>query len=1479
MRTTPEEQHRVSPPLEASLFSSGAGAVPAFSSPSSSPTTSAASSGFQSGIALGFAPLGHHGSTSSPLRSTPLPAFDHSPHHSPSSPSSTSPHPVSPPLPVVDPCFPDTSFPDLPPASTSSPLASPTSLATSSPIPAPPIDLLPPPSPHRTPISLPPPLVAPAPLPPHLGGPPLHNAAPVRHKPSRSKLAAAAAAAAAGGISGSDHAPKKHSPLASPALNGDGEEDEEEKSLGAGMEEKEEESEETQESAEKQEEQQETVEQALEDAESTEMDLGVSSDATVAPSPPVEEPTPSPSASEHQDDTLAEPLPVTSSAPTPSSPPRSGWDMDDASEDEEEDPTTPTGLAADVDEGFASNSPPSSPTTTRLEAAHAEASGDLALARMSRDRPSSLSTSPTTSALQSISLSPNRSGPPPQLHFAAEPHQPGDTSPFGFGGMDLDHEREREGSGAGMEGEGEESSALGLETLDGVDRDEEGEVIAIDEDSLSALERIFICAKSESVEERARVAHNLADWLTAVDICEAAEYVLPLLGGLATDLEEIVKEVFAPQLDRIMWHFFSQCPLVELDGSSNNSSPAGSPVPSRYVPMPSDNTIAPSPTSAHFISDDSGSTSTPPPTSKTSPSNTEISDVPRISVATFTSLLGALLTDQSSLVAKSTESALVRFLCRLKGKPLPTISPPSSPAPEARKSTAICDPADYLRPSADESTHHHHPYDLTPEACRVLEDEFVTGIVLGLARLDDEERDPEKSMDDVDFSSSSTTRRAPSAVPTEDTPPMTLVLSPEEEQIEDGWLAAGAASSGGPFDSQVGPTAESWGEPMTSFFDDGLDRVNGDSSGDAGVMASSSPMEPVYSSFSPDGHGDEESAIGKMVSMSLIGAIAAADCLETEVLVHQILPEVDRMKAEPMFYVRKEATQALGSLARTLPVEVLETVVLPLHAAFARDTLWHVRRAACLTLPAICKRLSPAALRTQAVALIKAFSSDSSRNVRSGALEVCGELTYLFYGDPLGVPDEILAIFLGQATPSTNGNATSSSFASSHASDNVFAPLQSALDSPPETFFDESTDWSSQSLFASSRDPDRPVMCAFNFPAIALTLGGDKWHLLKSYHLELCRDKAPKVRQSLASSLHEIAKIIGSDRSDECLLEPFSWYIRDQDHIQGAMLENVSTLMRSFGIEAGRHALELLNEAWSDIKTWRRREALAEELGNLSAHFMTNGVAEELLGVLGRAFKDHVAAVREKAGGVIPHLFAATASDAITRNKVCAFLAVFSEDASYRNRMTFTSCSLASVREGVDRDIFETYFLPTLSRLSRDKVVNVQIGVARVIGEACRSDSLYADAAERLPLFDILSTLVHSGERDVVAPVAEFHQADSPPPSPGLDAFDRAGAQSRTSNYGQAMEVDGSSGRLPMAARRGHHHGLGDDEDEEMTDASMAGEGEGDLSLDDLGDDVDFDLGDDCEPIFDRPSPSPMQQIWTKELEGDESSFVEVSHR
>lgn len=220
----------------------------------------------------------------------------------------------------------------------------------------------------------------------------------------------------------------------------------------------------------------------------------------------------------------------------------------------------------------------------------------------------------------------------------------------------------------------------------------------------------------------------------------------------------------------------------------------------------------------------------------------------------------------------------------------------------------------------DSHTHLHAPYEISSEARQVLEDEFVTGIVLGLARLDDDERDTSQSMDGIENS-----LITPPPLP--QNTPGSLVLSPEEEeQLGDDWLAAAVGND------STSSTTDCFDQPLRSFFDDAIDRVIKPIVLAFEEVPSTSPpvvnFEPIYSSFSPDPQGEEESAIGKMVSMGLIGAIATADCLEPDVLVTHILPEVDRMKKEPMFYVRKEAVQALGSLARTLPLEVFETAVV-----------------------------------------------------------------------------------------------------------------------------------------------------------------------------------------------------------------------------------------------------------------------------------------------------------------------------------------------------------------------------------------------------------------------------------------------------------------------------------------------------------------------------------------------------------------------
>lgn len=79
---------------------------------------------------------------------------------------------------------------------------------------------------------------------------------------------------------------------------------------------------------------------------------------------------------------------------------------------------------------------------------------------------------------------------------------------------------------------------------------------------VTSLERIFLFAKSEHVDHRETIARSLHLYLQDVELCEAVEYILPLFNDLAVD-DDLVKEAFAENLDRLMLYFFSECPLLE----------------------------------------------------------------------------------------------------------------------------------------------------------------------------------------------------------------------------------------------------------------------------------------------------------------------------------------------------------------------------------------------------------------------------------------------------------------------------------------------------------------------------------------------------------------------------------------------------------------------------------------------------------------------------------------------------------------------------------------------------------------------------------------------------------------------------------------------------------------------------------------------------------------------------------------------------
>ena len=98
--------------------------------------------------------------------------------------------------------------------------------------------------------------------------------------------------------------------------------------------------------------------------------------------------------------------------------------------------------------------------------------------------------------------------------------------------------------------------------------------LALDGESLSILEKIYLYSRSRAYYHRIFIVHKLSEYLDHVTPQEAVEYVLPLLSGLAMDeglsftsrdtgsnmtflLDESVREALAEELVPVIWWFFS----------------------------------------------------------------------------------------------------------------------------------------------------------------------------------------------------------------------------------------------------------------------------------------------------------------------------------------------------------------------------------------------------------------------------------------------------------------------------------------------------------------------------------------------------------------------------------------------------------------------------------------------------------------------------------------------------------------------------------------------------------------------------------------------------------------------------------------------------------------------------------------------------------------------------------------------------------
>jgi serine/threonine-protein phosphatase 4 regulatory subunit 1 len=188
-------------------------------------------------------------------------------------------------------------------------------------------------------------------------------------------------------------------------------------------------------------------------------------------------------------------------------------------------------------------------------------------------------------------------------------------------------------------------------------------------------------------------------------------------------------------------------------------------------------------------------------------------------------------------------------------------------------------------------------------------------------------------------------------------------------------------------------------------------------------------------------------------------------------------------------------------------------VQLPAFVKLSSDVIWGVRKGCVESLVSVAKVVPPEDRSKTFIPMFERFTKDASRWVRNGAFEVLGPFIHVL-GTKL-VSRELLRLYT------------------------TIPDLSNAIVDQEVTFF-----------------------CAFNLPAVALTLGPERWDELVECFDRLVKDSKFHVRRTLACSLHELAAILGFRLTEKHLVPAMDLFLKDLDEVKVGILKNLAKMLK-----------------------------------------------------------------------------------------------------------------------------------------------------------------------------------------------------------------------------------------------------------------------------------------------------------------------------
>jgi len=491
-----------------------------------------------------------------------------------------------------------------------------------------------------------------------------------------------------------------------------------------------------------------------------------------------------------------------------------------------------------------------------------------------------------------------------------------------------------------------------------------------------------------------------------------------------------------------------------------------------------------------------------------------------------------------------------------------------------------------------------------------------------------------------------------------------------------------------------------------------------------------------------------------------------------------VVPEIISLSQDSHFKVRKAVALSLDKLLKV--ADRCRDRLLPAFLRLSKDPVWGVRKSCADSLAFISESVNQETRVRDLLPLLEVFREDPIKWVRGALSQRLGQFIASLPSEV--VTKEIVGLFTDMID--INSSMCWINRGQEGSSHGQTFPPQDKPKLAPEGVLMKGD-------YAPNDFANNIVYCcAYNFPAVALKIGPERWDELSVTFSRLAQCENILVRRVMSHSLHELARIVGPAVAEADLLPCLRKFLNDSHEVRIGVVQSISEFLRVLPDAKREMHLQILKEIIDDAYTdtpvpsslaassapfsfpdripsppfltegltvlsasskWRFRLAFAKQLPMLCNIFSQQSVVSSLAPLGSKLMRDDVFEVRKAAQCMVGHcLVKLRSSDRKSNTMHISYrdaVIEMSKARSFGERQQYIDICLNLQMNPSLSSEFEKPLLDAFLELARDRVPNVRLAFAKALRKMMEVDSF----REKVPSCNqLLETLENDSDRDVV---------------------------------------------------------------------------------------------------------------------------------